>query len=49
MSFTETYSRVWVGENVSDRFPIRNDLKQGDTLSPLLFNFALEKALVGFR
>ena len=23
-------------------FPIRNDLKQGDALSPLLFNFALE-------
>ena len=25
-----------------DRFPIRNGLKQGDALSPLLFNFALE-------
>ena len=23
-------------------FPIRNGLKQGDALSPLLFNFALE-------
>jgi len=45
MSLTETYSRVWVGENVSDRFPIRNGLKQGDTLSPLLFNFALEYAI----
>jgi len=29
---------------VSDRFPVRNDLKQGDALSPLLFNFALEYA-----
>ena len=28
MSLTETYSRVQVGENVSDRFPIRNGLKQ---------------------
>jgi len=26
-------------------FPIRNGLKQGDDLSPLLFNFALEYAL----
>ena len=28
MSLTETYSRVRVGKNVSDRFPIRNGLKQ---------------------
>ena len=27
---------------MSDRFPIRNDFKQGDPLSPFLFNFALE-------
>jgi len=39
MSLTETCSRVRVGENVSDRFPIRNGLKQGDALSPLLFNY----------
>ena len=45
MSLTETYSRVRVGKNVSDRFSIRNGLKQGDALSPLLFNFALEYAL----
>jgi len=30
---------------VSDRFPIRNGLKQGDDLSPMLFNFALEYAI----
>jgi len=42
MSLTETYSRVRVGKNVSDRFPIRNGLKQGDALSPMLYNFALE-------
>ena len=45
MSLTETYSRVRVDKNVSDRFPIRNGLKQGDALSPLLFNFALEYAI----
>ena len=26
-------------------FPIRNGLKQGDALSPLLFNFALDYAI----
>jgi len=30
---------------VSDRFPIRNDLKQGDALTPLLFNFVLQYAI----
>ena len=28
-----------------DRFPIRNGLKKGDALTPLLFNFALEYAI----
>jgi hypothetical protein len=42
MSLTETYSIVQIGKNMSDRFPIRNGLKQGDALSPMLFNFALE-------
>jgi len=45
MCLTETYSRVRVGKNLSDRFPIRNGLKQGDALSPLLFNFALVWAI----
>jgi len=30
---------------VSDRFPIRNGLKQGDAVSPMFFNFALEYAI----
>jgi len=30
---------------VSDRFPIRNGLKQGDALTPLLFSFALQYAI----
>jgi len=42
MCLPATYSRVQVGKNLSDMFPIRNDWKQGDALSSLLFNFALE-------
>jgi hypothetical protein len=38
----EKYSRVQVGKNLSDIFPIRDGMKQGDVLLPLLFNFALE-------
>ena len=45
MCLTEMYSRVQVGKNLSDMFPIRNGLKQGDALLPLLFNFALEYAI----
>jgi hypothetical protein len=45
MCLTEAYSRVRVGKNLSEMFPIRNGLKQGDSLSPLLFNFALEYAI----
>ena len=42
---TETYSRVRVGKNSSEMFPIRNGMKQGDTLSPFLFNITLEYAI----
>jgi hypothetical protein len=45
MCLNETYSKVRVGKYLSDIFPIQNDLKQGDALSPLLFNFALEYAI----
>jgi len=45
MSLTETYSRVRVGKNLSERFPIRNGLKQGDALTPMLFNSVLEYAI----
>jgi len=41
----ETYSRVWVGKHMSDMFPFKNGLKQGDALLPLLFNFPLEYAI----
>jgi hypothetical protein len=40
MCLNETYSKVHIGKHLSDSFPI-----QGDALSPLLFNFALEYAI----
>ncbi|KAJ4439480.1 hypothetical protein ANN_07604 [Periplaneta americana] len=45
MCLSETYSRVRIGQFLSDPFPIHCGLKQGDALSPLLFNFALEYAI----
>jgi len=42
MCLTETCSRVRGGKHLSDMLPIRNGLKQGGALSPLLFNFSLE-------
>jgi hypothetical protein len=41
MCLNETYSKIRIGKYLSDSFPIQNGLKQGDALSPLLFNFAL--------
>ena len=49
MCLNDTYSRFWVGKNLSDMFPIRNGLKQGETLSPLLFNFAFECTIWGVQ
>ena len=43
---TEKYSRVRE-DKLSDMFPIRNSLKQGDVLSQLLFNFIVEYAFKG--
>ena len=49
MCLIETYSRVRVGKILSDMFPIRNGLKQGDVLPPLLSSFALEYAIRRFQ
>jgi hypothetical protein len=46
MFLNETSSKVRVGKLLSDTFHIQNGLKQGDALSPLLFNFALEYAVM---
>ena len=45
LCLNEAYTRVRVGKNLSDTSPIRNGLKQGDALSPLFFNFALEYSI----
>jgi sorting nexin-29 len=45
MCLNETYSEVHIGKLLSDKFPIQNGLKEGDALSPLLFNFTLEYAI----
>jgi hypothetical protein len=45
MCLNETYSKVCIGKHFSDSFAVQNGLKQGDILSPLFFNFALEYAI----
>jgi hypothetical protein len=45
MSLNYTYNQVSIDKNLSDALPIQNGLKQGEALSPLLFNFALEYVL----
>jgi hypothetical protein len=45
MCLNGTYSKVRIGKYFSDSFPIQSGLKQGDALSPLLFNFAVEYAI----
>jgi hypothetical protein len=38
MCLNERYSNIHIDKNLSGSFPIQNGLKQGDDLSPLLFN-----------
>jgi hypothetical protein len=40
------HGKVHTGKYMSDSFPIQNGLKQGDALSPLLINYALEYAIM---
>jgi len=49
MCLIETCRRDWVGRILSDMFPVKNGLKQGGALSPLLFSFALEYAIRGVQ
>jgi hypothetical protein len=45
MCLNEKCSKVGIGKHLCDSFPIKNGLKQGDALSPMFFNFALEYAI----
>ena len=42
MCLYKIYSTVRVGKHLSDMFAIKNGLKQGDALLPLLFKFPIE-------
>jgi hypothetical protein len=44
MCLIKIYRKFHIGKHLSDNFSIQNGLKQGDALSPLLLNFALEYA-----
>jgi hypothetical protein len=41
-----TYNEVSTGTYLSDIFPIQNFLRHGDSIPQLLFNFALDYALL---
>jgi hypothetical protein len=45
MCLNETNNGVRVGKHLSDMFPIRNGVKQGDALSPIPLNFPSEYAI----
>jgi len=45
MRVNETSNRVRVGKHLSELFPIKYGLQEGDVLLPLLFNFDLEHAI----
>jgi hypothetical protein len=42
MCLNEAYSKFRISKHLSSNFPIQSYLKQGDALSPMLSNFALE-------
>ena len=49
MCLNEKYSGDRVGKYLSDMFPVKNGLKQGDVLPPLLSSFALLYAIRRFQ
>ena len=45
MCLNDTYNRDGVGKHLSAMFPIRNRLKQGDVLRPMILDLATEYAI----
>jgi hypothetical protein len=45
LCLNEPYNKVRISKLLSYNFPTQNGVKQGDALSSLLFNFALEYAI----
>ena len=45
MCLNENYSTVCVRKYCSDMYPIKNGLKKGDALLPLLFDFTSHSAI----
>jgi hypothetical protein len=42
MCLNEIHNQVRIGKHLPDNFPFENGPRQGDSLSPLRYNFALE-------
>jgi hypothetical protein len=45
MCLNEACIKVFIGKNLVYAFTIQNGLKQGDALSPLLFNLAVDSSI----
>jgi hypothetical protein len=45
LCLNETYSGLCILKHLSEMFPVKNGLKQGHALSPLLFNISSEYSL----
>jgi hypothetical protein len=45
MCLNETCSKVCIETHLTGMFRMKNDLREGDALSPLIFNFAVEFAI----
>ncbi|KAG6931535.1 hypothetical protein G0U57_001390, partial [Chelydra serpentina] len=43
--YSECFTKVWVGDKSTESILIRKGVKQGDPLSPILFNIALDPFL----